>query len=246
MFSLFKLPWFLPTFWSVLFRPLSFYRAYYEDVRARPDRFWTLNEERAGDRYMGPVKFATLAIAFSNLLLPVILTFGVEAGAVSPDFKQFADWAAAEGYLEPWSVTGVWLIDDLIREAALLAVFYSLGLLVALFSAGALPVRFVAGFFFYWNAWSLFSGVADAALIGVGQVVPVYDTVVPAAVAIVINAASVFMLIGFPILFWPRIAGISRMRVVIALLGGLAVWIAVLAVIAPFVVEVPDLQPYGR
>ncbi len=242
MFNLLKLPLFLPTFWAVLFRPMRFFTDYHAHVRERPARFWTLNEERGADRHMGPVKFATLAIAFSNLLLPLVLNYGVQAGAISPDFKDFADWAQAQGYLEPLSVTGIWLIDGVIREVAFLLVFYSLAVLVALFSAGAVPVRFAAGFFFYWNAWSLFGAVADVGMILVGLFVPVYTTPVPMIIGTGVYAISVFMLLGFPVLFWPRITGASRGRVVFALLAGLGTWIAIIAVVAPLVVDVPNFQ----
>src|SRR5512145_557038 len=100
MLQYLHLPLFIPTFVAVLLRPLAFFRAYHELVKTRPGSFWDLNAEKEGDRYLGPVKFSALAIAISNLLLPVFLSLGVEVGAVSRDFAQFAEWAEQQGYLK--------------------------------------------------------------------------------------------------------------------------------------------------
>lgn len=234
------LPLFIPTLVAVLFRPLAFFRAYHELVKTRPGSFWDLNSEREGDRYLGPVKFAALAIAISNLLLPVILSLGVEVGAVSRDYAQFAEWAEQQGYLDPPEFTGLGLVDDLIREVLVLAMFYGLGHLIALFSGRRIPARFAAGYFFYWNAWSLLGSLVSVAFILVAWIVPIFHTGIPSLVGQGIYFVGMFMFVGFPIVFWPRILDVSWQRATIALVGGMAVWIGVIAILAPLIVDIPQ------
>jgi hypothetical protein len=240
MLQFLHLPLFIPTFVAVLFRPLRFFRAYHELVKTRPGSFWDLNAEKEGDRYLGPVKFSALAIAISNLLLPVILMLGVEVGAVSRDYAQFAEWAEQQGYLDPPEFTGVGLIDDVIREVLVLAMFYGLGCLIALFSGRRIPARFAAGYFFYWNAWGLLGSLVSVAFILVAWIIPIFDTGLPFLVGQVINIASMFMFVGFPIFFWPRIVDVSWQRTAVALVGGMAVWIGAIAILAPLIVDIPQ------
>lgn len=240
MLQYLHLPLFIPTFVAVLLRPLAFFRAYHELVKTRPGSFWDLNAEREGDPYLGPVKFSVLAIAISNLLLPVFLSLGVEVGAVSRDFAQFAEWAEQQGYLKQPEFTGVWFIDDVIREVLLLAMYYGLGHLIALFSGRRIPARFAAGYFFYWNAWNLLGSLVGVAFIFIGLVFPIFHTGWPFLIDQAISLIGIFMFVGFPILFWPRILDVSWQRAAVALVGGMAVWIGALAVLAPLVVDVPE------
>ena len=174
--QLLHLPRFVPTLLAILFQPLTFFRAYHHLVTTREMSFWDVNAERAGDHYLGPVKFAALAMAISNLLFPLVLSRGVQVGAVSPDYAAFPEWAEAQGYLDPLSLTGIGIIDDFVRDLLGLLVFYGLGHLMALFSAGKISARFAAGYFFYWNAWSLAGTLTGFGLILISRLVPFSDT----------------------------------------------------------------------
>jgi len=240
MLQFLHLPLFLPTFVAVLFRPLAFFRAYHELVTSRPGSFWDLNAEKEGDRYLGPVKFSALAIAISNLLLPVFLSLGVQVGAVSPEFAQFADWAEQQGYLKQPEFTGVGFIDDVVRDVLLLAMYYGLGHLIALFSGRRIPARFAAGYFFYWNAWNLAGSLIGVAFILIGLVFPIFETGLPHLVGQAINLIGMFMFVGFPALFWPRILNVSWQRAALALVGGLIVWIGAIAILAPLIIDIPQ------
>ena len=240
MLQFLHLPLFIPTFLAVLVRPLNFFREYHQLVKTREASFWDLNAEREGDSYLGPVKFAALAITISNLILPLFLALGVQVGAVSPDFAAFAEWAKEQGYLDPLSFTGIGIIDDFLRDILVLLVFYGLGHLIGLISAGKISPRFAAGYFFYWNAWSLLAALVGFGLVVISVFIPLFQTALPALIDALIYLVSLFMFLGFPILFWPRIMEISRQRAAVALLGGLAIWIAVLAVLSPLIVDMPD------
>ena len=240
MLQFLHLPLFIPTLLTILFRPLSFFREYHEFVTTREGSFWDINAEHENDPYLGPVKFAALAITISNLVLPVVLSLGVQVGAVSPDFAAFGEWAKEQGYLDPLSLTGIGLVDNFLRDLLVLFVFYGLGHLIALLSAGKVAARFAAGYFFYWNAWSLLSTLVNFGSILISVFIPLFQTGLPALVDTLLSLAGFFMFLGFPIICWPRIMDISWQRAAIALLGGLAIWIIVLAVLSPLIVDMPD------
>jgi hypothetical protein len=242
MMQFLHLPLFVPTFLAILFQPLAFFRAYYQLVTTREISFWDLNAEREGDPYLGPVKFAALAITISNLVFPWFLSLGVQVGAVSPDFAAFAEWAEVQGHLDPISFTGIGIVDDFLRELLSLLLFYVLGHSIAVFSAGKVSARFAAGYFFYWNAWSLLGTLAGFGLILISVVFPLFQTPLPALIDALIYLVSTFMFLGFPIVFWPRIMAISWQRAAVALLGGLAIWIVAIAVLGPLIVDVPEFR----
>ena len=242
MLQFLQFPLFVSTFLAILFRPLAFFHEYHRLVTTREVSFWDLNAEQEGDRYLGPVKFSALAIAISNLILPWVLSLGVQVGAVSPDYAAFAEWAEEQGYLDPLSFTGIGTIDDFLRELLILLVFYGLGRLIALISAGKIPVRFAAGYFFYWNAWSLLEALTSFGLILISFFIPLFQTALPVLISTLIYLVSFFMFLGFPILFWPKIMDVSWLRVAVALLGGLAIWIVVIAVLAPLIVDMPNFD----
>jgi hypothetical protein len=242
MLKLLHLPLFLPTFLAVLFRPVHFFRYYHNLVVTREESFWDLNSEQEGDPYLSPVKFSALAIFLSNLIFPMILTLGVQVGAVDPGFAEFADWAKQQGHLDPLAITGIGFIDDFLRELLLLLVFYGLGVSIAWLSGRRVPARFAAGYFFYWNAWSLLGALVSFALILVSLVIPLYQTGLPTLIDVVISIAGFFMFLGFPIFFWPKIMHISRSRMAWALAGGLIIWIILLAIISPLIVDMPEYR----
>ncbi|MFZ1105249.1 MAG: hypothetical protein WAN86_20765 [Hyphomicrobiaceae bacterium] len=169
------------------------------------------------------------------------LAFGPEAGALSPDFVAFAEWAEGKGYLSPLKFTGINIIDEFLRDLLALLVFYGLGYSIALISAGKISARFAAGYFFYWNAWSLLGTLLGVILILVGMVMPLFQTALPPLVGTFMYIVAAFMLLGFPILFWPRIVDVSWRRTAVALAGGLAIWIAAIAILAPLIVDMPNL-----
>jgi hypothetical protein len=240
MLQLLHLARFIPTFIAILLRPVAFFTAYYQLVISRETSFWDINAERDGDPYLSPVKFSALAILLGNLLFPLILLLGVEVGAVSPDYAAFADWAEKEGHLDPFSPTGIGVIDDLIGEIIVLVMFYALGHLIALLSARRIPARFAAGYYFYWSAWGLLSALVSFVLILFSLIVPLYPTGLPLIIDSLINIASLIMFFLFPIFFWPRFIEISRLRCAMSLAGGLLIWIVVIATFAPMIVELPD------
>ncbi|MCG8009806.1 MAG: hypothetical protein N0C81_19450 [Candidatus Thiodiazotropha lotti] len=242
MLQLLHLPLFIPTLIAVLIRPLSFFRDYHQLVISRETSFWDINAERDDNPYLSPVKFSALAILLSNLIFPLILQLGVEVGAVSPHYAAFADWAEKEGHLDPFSPTGIGIIDDLIREVIVLAMFYALGHLIALLSANRIPARFAAGYYFYWSAWGLLGALVSFMLILISLILPLYETGVPLILDSLINIASLLMFFLFPIFFWPRFIEISRMRCAMAVIGGLLIWIALIAILAPMIVDTPDFS----
>jgi hypothetical protein len=236
------LPLFIPTFLAIIFRPLQFFRAYHDIATTRSASFWSLNAEKAGDAYLAPVKFAALTVAISNLIAPLLLALGPQVGAVSQDYVEFARWAEGKGYLEPLKFTGLGFIDKFLRDLLALLVFYGLGHTIALLSAGKVSPRFAAGHFYYWNAWALLGNLLSIALIVMSLTIPLYQTPLPNLVGIVMFVAMAFMFLGFPILFWPRIMDISWQRAALAVVGGFAIWVAAIAILAPFIVTMPDFS----
>ncbi len=240
MLHFLRLPLFFTTLFAILLKPLTFFRDFHALVTNREGRFFDINAEKEGDPYLGPVKFAALAIVLSNLLFPFTLSLGVQVGAVSQEFVAFADWAKETGYLDPIRFTGIGFIDKFLRDILALIVFYGLGVLISLYSGGIIPFRFAAGYFYYWNAWSVLSAFVGIAMILVSFFIPLYQTGFPMIVDLGINLISMFMFIGFPILFWPRFIDISMGRAAIAVIGGLATWIAAIAIIVPLFVTMPE------
>jgi hypothetical protein len=231
---------FVPTFLAILFQPLTFFREYHELVTTRETSFWDLNTERDGDPYMGPVKFSVLAIMINNLIFPLFMSLGAQVGAVSPYDAAFAEWAKEQGYLNPHGFTGIGIIDDFLYQALVLLIFYVLGYSITFISKGKIPARFAAGYFFYWTAWNLFRMLIGFSFILISMFIPLFETRLPTLIDTLIYFVSLFMFLGFPILFWNRIIEISWQRVTVALLGGLALWIAALAVLSPLIVNMPD------
>lgn len=242
MLQFLHLPLFVPTLLAILFRPLTFFREYQRLVATRQGSFWDLNAEREGDRYLGPVKFSALAITISNLVFPLILSLGVQVGAVDPNYVAFAGWAKEQGYLDPLGFTGIDIIDDFLRDLLALLVFYGLGYSIALLSAGKISARFAAGYFFYWNAWSLLGTLVGFGLILISVFIPLARTALPALIDTLIYLASLFMFLGFPIVFWPRIVAVSWQRTALAFLGGLTLWLVAIAVLSPLIVDVPEFR----
>ena len=240
MLKILHLPLFVPTFIAIIFRPLTFFREYHQLVTTREISFWDLNAEQEGDPYLGPVKFSALAITISNLIFPLVLLLGVQVGAISADYAAFAEWAKDQGYLNPLSFTGIGIIDDFLGDILMLLVFYGLGHLIAVISAGKVSARFAAGYFFYWNAWSLLGVLISFGMVLISLFIPLFQTGLPAVIDTLVYLATFFMFLAFPILFWPRIMDISWQRAAVALLGGLAIWVAAIAVLAPMIVGVPD------
>lgn len=238
--QLLHLPRFLVTLRAVLLSPLGFFAHYREIVGIRRAKFSEVNTEAPGDPYMGPVKFAGLALLIENTLFPLGLSLGLAAGVVSPHFVEFADWAEQAGYLDPFAWTGVWFIDDAIQDFFRLITFYGLGVLIYLFSARRVPLRFATGYFLYINAWTMIGALLNLGFILLAFVLPVYETGLPQLVGFLVNLVMLFMLIGFPILFWPRFLDAPRSKVALSLLLGFVAWVAVIAVLAPLIIEMPS------
>jgi hypothetical protein len=141
-------------------------------------------------------------------------------------------------------------IDKPLRDLLALLVFYGLGHSIALLSAGKISARFAAGYFYYWNAWSLLANLLGVALIVMSLAVPLYQTPLPGLVDMLMFAVTAFMFLGFPILFWPRIMQISWQRTAAAVVAGFAIWVAAIGVLAFFIVPTPDFSdlplPQGR
>lgn len=242
MLDFLKINLFLSTLKDIYTRPVHFFRTYSTLVTTRQGHLWTLNQDNDDDPYMNPVAFAALCVVISNLILPVVLYLGVQAGAVSPDYVAFADWAKSKGYLKPMSITGVIFLDDLLRKALVLFMLYTLGWLISVYSGSKIPARFATGYFFYWNAWSLLSSLVTLVMIVAGIVFPVYQTGLPSLLNTIISLLSLFMFLGFPIVYWPQWVEATRKRVTLALLGGLVTWIILLAILLPMLAPMPDVS----
>ncbi len=241
MLQFLHLPLFVPTFFAILTQPLGFFREYYQLVTTRKASFWDINAEEDSDHYLSPVKFAALALALSNLIFPLILALGTQAGVFSPEYAAFADWAEEQGYLDSPQFTGIGIVDDVLREIIVLLMFYGLGHLIALLSRKRIPARFAAGYFFYWGAWGLLGSLTQFVMVLLSSVMPGFPTRVYFFLDGAISLAAYVMFLVFPILYWPRILDISKKQSAIALLGGLAIWIPVIAIVATVIVDVPDI-----
>ena len=196
MLQFLHLPLFVPTFFAIIIRPLGFFREYYQRVSARKASFWDINVEEEGDRYLGPVKFAALAVALSNLIFPLILSLGTQAGVFSPEYAAFADWAEKQGYLEPAQFTGIGIIDDVLREVIVLLMFYGLGHLIALLSQQRIPARFAAGYFFYWGAWGLLGSLVQLVTVLLSSFMPGFPAGLYVFFDITISLAAYFMFLA--------------------------------------------------
>lgn len=238
--QLLHLPRFLVTLRAVLLSPLRFFAHYREIVGTRRPKFSEVNAEGPDDPYMGPAKFAALALLIENTLFPLGLSLGHAAGVVSRHYVEFAEWAEQAGYLDPFAWTGVWFIDDAIQDFFRLITFYGLGVLICLFSGRRVPLRFATGYFLYINAWSLIGALLNLGFVLLAFVLPVYQTGLPQLVSFLLNLVLFFMLIGFPILFWPRFLDAPRGRVALSMLLGFAAWVAAIAVVAPLIIEMPS------
>lgn len=235
------LPRFLSTFWSILAHPRSFFSTYYDLVTRRSPDFFDINTQSHNDRYLGPVKFSALVIGLNNLLLPVIMQLGVLVGAVSRDYSNFYERAKAEGWLSAPDWTGIGVIDGLLMDVIRLLTFYFLGVLIWQFSRRAISVRFTTGYFFYINAWSLLGPLCTVFFILTGFVIPWYQTGVPTLVNLGVQLAFAFMMLVFPITFWPKLQELQRSQVAIALGLALVTWAITLAVVAPMIISMPEL-----
>ncbi len=234
--DLLYLPRFIPTFRAVLLQPVRFFSHYRDIVTNEQVKFFDLHFERHDDTYLGPVKFSAIVVCISNILFPLILQLGVVVGAFSRDFFEFAQWAKEAGYLDPLSITGLSFIDEPIRKILLLAFMYLLGVLVWLFAKRKIPISFAAGYLFYIGAWDLVSILASMAFILVSFIIPLYQTGLPQIVDTIIYCIFAFMFLAFPIIYWPKILGLSRQRIAISWGIGLTVWIIVIVVVfVPFI-----------
>lgn len=237
--ALLTLPRFVATFFALILLPLTFFRGFHQRVTERQNWAEGLLRERKGDRYLDPAKFAAVSITISNLLIPVISWHGVEVPPDAQNYGRFAEWPEAKQILDQISFTGIWFIDGPIRDTMLVGTYTVLGLLIALLSFRAIPAKFATGYYFYFSAWIFLADLVGAGLILFGLTGPVLDIPLPTLANLVILAASLFMFFGFPILFWPRIMDVSRGRVALAILLGLAAWIIGLAVLIPYFFDLP-------
>lgn len=238
--QLLHLPRFLVTLRAVVLAPLTFFAHYRQVVEHRQAKFSEVNAEAPDDPYMGPAKFAGLALLIENTLFPLVLSLGLAAGVVSRQFVEFADWAEQAGYLDPFAWTGVWFIDDAIQDFFRLITFYALGVLICLFSGRRIPLRFATGYFLYINAWTLVGTLLNLVFILLAFALPVYQTGLPQLIDVLLNLILFFMLIGFPIVFWPRLLEAPRSKVALSMLLGFVGWIAAIAVLAPLIIEMPS------
>jgi hypothetical protein len=197
--------------------------------------------EAESDAYLGPVKFAAIAIAIDNLLLPLLMSLGAAVGAVSQDYAAFYEMAREQGVLGPPEWTGVELIDRLFLEVLKLATFYLLGALMWALSGRKIPVRFAAGYYFYVNAWTLLGSLLDLAFMIVAVIVPLYATGLPQLVQIGVGLAFLFMMLGFPILFWSKMLETKRLPVAIGVGGGFLVWVAAVAIVLTNIMPMPGI-----
>lgn len=238
--DLLYLPRFFPTLWAVLFQPKQFFVHYYELVKSRQPNLFDINYEKDDDRYLGPVKFSALAIGINNLIYPVVLYLGVQAGAVSREFYRFAQWAENEGLLKQPTFTGISFVDSTIMDVLALGVMYALGVLMWVFSRKAISVRFATGYFFYINAWTLLGTLVSMFFILIGLVIPIYDSGIPQFIGLVLQIGFIIMFLGFPIWKWPDIINVGRGTIAIALAGAFVCWVVAISIIGPMIIKMPQ------
>ncbi len=234
------LPRLLPTMQAIILTPRRFFIHYYELVLSRRPNLFDINYEKDKDKYLGPVKFSALAIGINNLLLPIFLQLGLLAGAVSPDFYRFSQWAKKEGYLDPTAFTGISFVDSTIMDLLALGVMYGFGALIWLFSTKKISVRFATGYFFYLNAWSLLGTLISMFFIVIGLVLPIYATGLPQLIGIGVQLGAIFMFLAFPILIWPDIIHVERKTIAISYGLAFVCWVALLAIIGPMIIRMPQ------
>ena len=240
--NLLHLPRLLPTMKAIILSPKQFFTHYNDLVLSRQPDLFDINYEKDGDKYLGPVKFSALVIGINNLLLPLFLQLGVLAGAVSPDFYRFAQWAKKEGYLDT-TITGIYLIDSTLLDILGLASMYALGVLIWMFSKEKISIRFSTGYFFYINAWSLLGTIVTMGFILIGLIIPVYATGLPQLIGFVIQGATLFMFLLFPILFWTEILKVQRNTIIFSLGIALICWLILLSVLASIFIKIPQIGP---
>lgn len=234
------LPRLIPTVRDIILQPKQFFNHYLHIVEKRSVSFFDIHFEKHDDRYLGPAKFAALVIGFSNLALMPLLYLSVAVGTASQETLDFAKWAKQQGYLDQFNWTGIFFFDDVIQDLVRLLTMYTLGVLVWAFSAKAIPIRFSSGYFFYLNAWSLLDLLLTICFTMLSILIPFYQTGIPQAISTIISFIYIYMIIVFPILYWPEILNISRQKVAIALIGALVSWIALIALLAPFIIKMPE------
>lgn len=234
------LPRIITTLISVIFQPVQFFTKYNELVKSRKPNLFDINYEKNDDKYLGPVKFSALAIGINNLLLPAFLELGLAAGAITQNFYNFSQWAQKEGYLNSISITGIYIVDNIIADIISLATIYTLGVLIWLYSSNKISIRFTTGYFFYLNAWGLLATLTSMTFILIGLITPIYTSGIPQLINTGIQFAGLFMFLIFPIAFWPKIIGVERKTIAIAHIAALISWIILIALIAPMIIKMPQ------
>ena len=225
LIQLIHLQRYIPTFRAIISDPVRFFSEYKITLEEKQDiKLFRFNFEHYNDDYMGPVNFALVTLAFSNLLFPIILEFGVLVGAVSIEYYNFIYWTRATGFTGLPQFTRVAFIDGFIAKMLGILLLYSIGVFVSLSSKYEIPYKFAAGHFFYIGAWNLMESLATIVFIFISIVMPIYYSGIPQFVNGVILLGFYFMCFGFPLVYWPKILGIPRRTIAISLGLGLVMW----------------------
>ncbi|MGI9484384.1 MAG: hypothetical protein ACR2RF_00560 [Geminicoccaceae bacterium] len=219
------------TFKASVFSPLKFYTHYHDVLQTSPSGIFSINIFEKDDRkYLPPLKFATIGVAIDGFLVWPMIKLGVATGAYDPVYNQMLEWAEREGISGQMEFVGVDFIDSIIFELILLAVFYLLGVLLWATSKQMIPIRFAAGFFLYISAWFLASNLIHSGFIVLSIFTPVFQSGLPQLAGSLFYLAIIFMLVVFPIAFWPRILKVERRTVAVAIGISMAIWLSILTV----------------
>lgn len=220
------------TFKASIVSPLKFHTHYRDVLETSPSGIFSINIfEKDDQKYLPPLKFATIGVAIDGFLVWPTIKLGVATGAYHPVYNQMLEWAEQEGVSGQMEFVGVDFIDNVLFELLLLTVFYLLGVLLWATSKKMIPIRFAAGYFLYLSAWFLASSLVHSGFIILSIFTPVFHSGLPQVAGSLFNLAIIFMLIGFPIALWPRILRIERRTVIVAIGISMAIWLSTMTIL---------------
>ncbi len=131
------------------------------------------------------------------------------------------------------------MLDSSLGDLLIAATAFVLGSVVFLASGRRIPIVFAASHIFYWQAWSLVSSAATFVMIVLAMAVPIYETPVPGLVGGVFYLIGAFMLLAFPVVAWPALTHVSRLRTAVAYGLGFVAWVAAAVAVGSLLRPVP-------
>ncbi|MEM9440694.1 MAG: hypothetical protein AAGA73_09645 [Pseudomonadota bacterium] len=223
---------YIETFKASTLSPFKFFTHYHAVLQNNSTGVFSINVfEKDNHQYLPPLKFATIGVAIDGFLVWPTLKLGVATGAYHPVYHQMLEWAEQEGVSGQMEFVGVGFIDNILFELVLLAVFYLLGFLLWATSKQRIPIHFAAGFFLYISAWFLASNLVHSGFVVLSIFTPIFQSGLPQLMGSLFNLVILFMIVIFPIAFWPRILEIRRWTIAVAIGISMVIWLCVLTVV---------------